>query len=440
VTILQQIDSRFALDAHGTTIRREILAGITTFVTMAYIIVINPAILSSAGVPREASITVTILIAAFGTLLMGLYANRPFAVAPLMGENAFVAYTMVLSMGYSWQMAMGAVFLSGLIFIVLTHVGARASLAEAIPTSLKHSAAAGIGLFLTFIGLVDMGLVVRGEGATPVRFGDPSALPVLLSIGGFILIAILQARKIQGSMLIGIVVTSVAGILMHAAAPPSDFFGTPASIAPLAFQLDIKGVLSLSSLTVIFTVFVMAFVDTLGSLFGLASSGRLLDKNGNLPHIERPMMVDALATTAAGLLGTATTGAYIESAAGIQAGGRTGLTAIVVACLFLLSLVVTPLVTSVPAFAYAPCLVVVGFMMAGAMRHIPGDDLTESIPAYLSIALMVFTFNIGIGMTAGFVLYPILKVASGRGKEVKAGMWFLGVMALAFYVVAPLHR
>jgi AGZA family xanthine/uracil permease-like MFS transporter len=391
-------------------------------------------------VPKEASVTVTILVAAFGTLLMGLYANRPFAVAPLMGENAFVAYTMIRIMGYSWQMAMGAVFLSGLLFIVLTLIGARSSLAESIPLSLKHCFSAGIGLFLVFIGLLDMGLVVPGTGGTPVRFGDPSSVPVLLSLAGFALIVILQIRKIRGAMIIGIVTVVAAGILLKQVAAPSEYFGAPASIAPLAFQLDIRGAMSLSALPVIFTVFVMAFVDTLGSLFGLSSRAGLLDEHGNLPHIQRPMLVDAVATTVAGLLGTATTGAYIESAAGIEAGGRTGLTAVVVAMLFLASLVMTPLVTMVPAFAYAPCLVIVGFMMAQSMRHIPVDDMTESVPAYFTIALMVFTFNIGIGMTAGFVAYPLLKLASGRAREVRPGMWFLGAIAVAFFLVAPLHR
>jgi AGZA family xanthine/uracil permease-like MFS transporter len=357
-----------------------------------------------------------------------------------MGENAFVAYTMIRIMGYSWQMAMGAVFLSGLLFIVLTLIGARSSLAESIPLSLKHCFSAGIGLFLVFIGLLDMGLVVPGTGGTPVRFGDPSLLPVLLSLAGFTLIVILQIRKIRGAMIIGIVSVMAAGILLKQVAAPTDYFGAPASIAPLAFQLDIRGAMSLSALPVIFTVFVMAFVDTLGSLFGLSSRAGLLDEHGNLPQIQRPMMVDAVATTVAGLLGTATTGAYIESAAGIEAGGRTGLTAVVVALLFLLSLVMTPLVTMVPAFAYAPCLVIVGFMMAQSMRHIPADDMTESIPAYLTIALMVFTFNIGIGMTAGFVAYPLLKLASGRAREVKPGMWFLGAIAVLFFLVAPLHR
>jgi adenine/guanine/hypoxanthine permease len=430
---------RFDIARRGSTVQREILAGLTTYVTMAYITIVNPAILTAAGMPREASTTVTIVVAVVGTLLMGLFANRPFAVAPLMGENAFVAYTMVTVMGYSWQMAMGAVFLSGILFIVLTLAGARSYLAEAIPLSLKHSFAAGIGLFLAFIGLLDMGVVVPGTGGMPLKLGAVSSPMVMLSIGGFVVIVVLQMWKFRAAMLAGIAAVILAGIGLGYLAPPESYIGLPSSMAPLAFQLDIRGVLSIAALPVIFTVFVMAFVDTLGSLFGLSARAGLLDEKGNLPEIQKPMLVDAVATTLAGILGTATTGAYIESAAGIEAGGRTGLTAVVVAVLFLLSLFLTPLVAFVPAIAYAPCLVIVGFMMAQSIRHIPVTDPSEFIPAFLTMVLMVFTFNIGIGMTVGFIAYPLLKSLSGKAREVTPGMWFLGALSVAFYAVAPLR-
>ena len=421
----------------GSLIRQETLAGVTTFVTMAYIIIVNPAILEAAGIPREASVTATILAAALGTLMMGVYAGRPFAVAPLMGENAFIAFTVVKLLGFSWQVALGAVFLSGILFVLLTVVGARAYAAGAIPNSLKVSFAVGIGLFLAFIGLNETGMVVLGVAGSPVRAGNFRDPGVLLAAGGVIFIVSMMMRKVRGAIIIGIAVITVAAMAVGQARFPEGLVSMPASIAPIAFQLDIAGALRWDMLPVLLTVFVMVFVDTLATLFGLSVRAGLLDEKGNLPQIERPMLTDAVATAVAALLGTTTSGAYIESAAGIASGGKTGLTSVVVALLFLLSLFFTPLFTAVPACAYGPALIVVGLLMLEPVRKLPFEDYTELAPAFITIILMVFTFNIGVGMTAGFVAYPVLKLLSGRHREVPGGMWFLGFLSLCFFLFSP---
>jgi adenine/guanine/hypoxanthine permease len=420
-----------------TALRTEILAGVTTFVTMAYIIIVNPAILEAAGIPRDASVTATILASAFGTLLMGMYARRPFAVAPLMGENAFIAFTVVKILGFSWQVALGAVFLSGLLFILLTLVGARAYAAGAIPQSLKVSFAVGIGLFLAFIGLNETGMVVLGVAGSPVRAGNFRDPSVLLAIAGVLLIVWMLLRNVRGAIIIGIVGVTITAMLSGQAHLPAAVVSMPASIAPVALQLDVAGALRWEMLPVLLTVFVMVFVDTLATLFGLSVRAGLLDERGNLPQIERPMLTDAVATAVGALLGTTTTGAYIESAAGIASGGKTGLTSVVVAVLFLLSLFFTPVFTAVPACAYGPALIVVGLLMLEPVRKLPFEDYTEYVPAFITIVLMVFTFNIGIGMTAGFVTYPLLKLLSGRSREVAGGMWFLALLSLCFFLFSP---
>jgi AGZA family xanthine/uracil permease-like MFS transporter len=328
----------FDLEKLGTTIRREITAGITIFVTMAYIIVVNPKILEAAGMPFGASMAATILSAFFGTLLMGLYARRPFAIAPYMGENAFIAFTVVKVMGYTWQTALGAIFISGVLFTILTLLKIRGWLAEAIPQSLKISFTVGIGLFLAFIGLNETGIVQLGVPGAPVHMGNFHRPEIMLAIFGFLLIGFLMLKRVNGAMLIGILAVTVLGFIIRLIPLPAQWFSLPPSLSPIFFQLDITGVLSWGMFSVVLTVFVMAFIDTLGTLIALGYKADMLDENGNLPGIEKPMLVDAAATTIASLLGTTTTGAYIESATGIAAGGRSGLTAVITAILFLCAL------------------------------------------------------------------------------------------------------
>jgi len=427
----------FRLREAGTDVRTEVLAGVTTFLTMAYIIIVNPAILQTAGIPKGPSMVATILSAAFGTLVMGFYANRPFAIAPYMGENAFIAYTVVKVLGYSWQTALGAIFIGGVLFTILTVLRVRTWLVEAIPQSLKYSFAVGIGLFLTFIGLNDAGIVRLGVPGAPVKVGDLGSPAALLAVLGFVLMAALLVRRVRAAILISILSVTALSFLLGVTKAPESLVGLPPSLSPIFLKLDILGALTWGFFAVILTVFVMDFVDTMGTLIGLSARAGLLDEKGNLPQIERPMLADALATVVGALLGTTTTGTYIESAAGIEAGGRTGLTAVVVAVLFLLALFFAPLFTSVPPHAYGPALVMVGLMMLEPIRRIDFSDYTELVPAFAVVALMSFTYNLGVGMTAGFVLYPLLKTLAGRAREVPAGAWVLGGLSLLFYIFYP---
>ena len=427
----------FEFDRYQTSYRQETVAGITTFLTMAYIIVVNPSILAAAGIPKDAQVTATILAAVIGCLVMAFWARRPFAIAPYMSENAFVAFVVVKGMGYSWQVALGAVFWAGVAFLVLTLLKVRSWLAESIPLSLKAAFAVGIGLFLTFIGLNEIGLVVVGVPGAPVKLGNIAQPAVLLAAGGFLLTVVLMARRVAAALLFGILATTIASVMIGSTSLPPSPVSLPPSLAPILLKLDIAGTLQPGLFPIVLVIFMMAFLDTIGTLIGLSMRADLLDRDGNLPEIERPMLADAVATTIAPLLGTTTTGAYIESAAGIEAGGRTGFTALVVAALFGLSLFFAPLFTMVPAHAAGIALVVIGALMLQPVTRLDFDDFTELIPAFLTITLMIFTYNIGVGMTAGLLSYPLVKLLTGRVQEVKAGVWVLAALSLSFFVFMP---
>ncbi|QSV44494.1 NCS2 family permease [Geobacter benzoatilyticus] len=434
---MKTIASFFRFDQHKTGFRRETVAGITTFLTMAYIIIVNPAILEAGGIPRGPQTTATIIAAVFGCVVMALWANRPFAIAPYMSENAFVAFTVVKTLGYTWQTALGAVFVAGIVFSILTVFRVRSWLAEAIPLSLKCAFAVGIGLFLTFIGLNETGLVTLGVAGAPVKMGNIAAPSVLLAVSGYLFTVFLMTRRVPGAIVIGIVATTVLSIALGVIPMPTEFVSLPPALSPILFQLDIGSVFEIRFFPVVLTIFIMAFLDTVGTLIGLSMRADLLDENGNLPEIEKPMLADALATTVAPLLGTTTTGAYIESAAGIEEGGRTGFTALVVAGLFLLSLFFAPIFTIVPPHAYGIALIVIGSFMIEPIKRIDFDDFTELVPAFLTIVLMIFTYNIGVGMSTGLLTYPLLKTAAGRGREVPAGMWVLALLAVSLFVFFP---
>ncbi|MDA8422824.1 MAG: NCS2 family permease [Nitrospiraceae bacterium] len=427
----------FEFAKHQTSYKQEVLAGIATFLTMAYIIVVNPAILEAAGIPRGPSMIATILSAALGTLIMGVYAKRPFALAPYMGENAFIAFTVVRVLGIPWQTALGAIFIAGVLFTVLTLTRVRGWLADTLPRSLKHSFSVGIGLFLTFIGLNLTGIVTLGVPGAPVGLGRLSQPTVLLAVFGFFIIIWLMIRKVRGAVIIGILATTLLSFALKLTPMPTSWMALPPSLGPIALQMNIADALSLKNLPVALIIFIMAFVDTVGTLIGLSARAGLLDENGNLPQIEKPMLADALANLIAPLLGTTTTGAYVESAAGITEGGRTGFTAIVVAALFLLALFFAPILTAVPPHAYGAALVVIGIFMVSPLTQIDFNDYTELVPAFLTIVLMIFTFNIGVGMTAGLLSYPVLKTLAGKYKDVPAGMWVFATLSLLFYVFYP---
>jgi AGZA family xanthine/uracil permease-like MFS transporter len=458
----------FRLSDHGTTVRVEVLGGVTTFLTMAYIIVVNPAILGDAALPEDARIPVgpctvaTVLVAVFGCLLMGLYANRPIAVAPYMGENVFIAFGLV-ALGITWQQRLGAVFVSGIAFLLLTLLRVRTWLAAAISPSMKHSFGAGIGLFLLLIGLYQTGIVTSfvtglppGALATteakvlaappvPLKIGNLGETRVLLAIGGFVLTAVLLYWRVRGGILLGIALTAAAGFALGEGEAPDRVFALPwgpeYDLSKIAGQLDLAGVLQLSFLPVLLTLFLISFLDTLGTLMGLGAAGGMLDEKGELPQIERPMLVDAVSCVVSALMGTSTSGAFIESAAGIREGARTGLAAVTTALLFAAALFFLPLVQPLQEmrFAYGPALLAVGLLMVGSVKKVDFDDLTEAVPALAAIALMLFTYNIANGLTAGLVLYPVFKVLAGRWRELHPGAVVLGLLCLVYFVFGRPH-
>lgn len=431
------IKSYFQFEANNTSLKRETIAGATTFLTMVYIVIVNPKILEAAGIPFGPSMVATILTAFFGTLIMGIYAKRPFAIAPYMGENAFIAYTVVQVLGYSWQTALGAIFIGGVLFTTLTLSKIRGWLANAIPESLKIGFAVGIGLFITFIGLNQTGIIKLGTISAPVEVGNFHDLNVLLAVLNFLIIGILMIRKVNGALIIGILVVTLLSVLTGNSSPPKSIVSLPPALSSIFLELDIVGALSWGFFAVILTILVLDFVDTIGTLLGLSYKANLLDEKGELPEIEKPMLADAIATTLAALFGTTTAGVYLESATGIEAGGRTGFTAIVIALLFLLTLFFAPLFTAVPPAAYGPALIIVGMLMISPIKNLDFNDLTNVIPVFLMIALMCFSFNLGIGLTAGFLTYLIIKIFSGRLKEISAGMWVLGILSLIFFIFYP---
>jgi len=427
----------FEFEKHGTTLSREIIAGLTTFTTMSYIVVVNPNILSSAGIPKEPSFVATVVAAVFGCALMGLYANRPFAIAPYMGENAFIAFTVCQQLGYKWQTALAAIFIAGALFVLLTLLRLRQWVVEAVPVSLRYSFAVGIGLFLTFIGLNQTGIVILGSPGAPVRPGHLTTAPVLVAIAGFVLLSILVVRKVRGAILLGIVATAAIAFIFKVAAPPEHLLSIPPGLGPIFWKLDFHSALTWRAFPIVLTIFIMAFVDTMGTLIGLSARAGFLDKDGNLPQIERPMLVDALTTCLAPAVGTTTSGAYVESATGIESGGRTGLTAMVTAACFALTLFFAPFVASIPPQAYGPALIIVGLFMLEPITRIDFSDYSESIPAFAVVTLMCFTFNIAVGISAGFVLYPLCKLLSGQIRQVKPALFVLTVLSLLFFVFYP---
>lgn len=434
------------LENYNTNVKTEILAGITTFITMAYIMFVNPIILKEAGMDAGAVFVATCLSAAIGTFMMAFYANYPFAQAPGMGLNAFFTYTVVLTMGYTWQQALAAVFFSGIIFILITLFGIREMIVDAIPMSLKYAVSGGIGLFIAFIGLKNAGIIVANQ-ATYIGFGDLTNPGTLLAIAGLFITAILMSRNIKGSILLGILITTVLGLFTGIVKLPSDFsvIKMPPSLAPTFLKLDIKGLLGIGEnigfislvTSVLYVVLSFAFVDlfdTIGTFIGTGSKAGMLDENGKMPNMKKGLMSDAIATTIGSLLGTSTVTTYVESAAGIAEGGRTGLTAFVTGILFLVALFFSPIALLVPTEATAPALIIVGVLMMGSIKKISFEDFTEAMPAFLTIIAMPFTFSIANGIAAGLIAYPIVKIASGKAKEIHPMVYFLAILFILRFI------
>ncbi|WP_161515518.1 NCS2 family permease [Priestia megaterium] len=428
------LDKLFHLTERKTDVKTEILAGITTFVTMSYIIFVNPTILADAGIPKEAAIAATIFATVFATLLFALWANMPIAVAPGMGLNAFFTYTVVLGEGLTWQTGLGAVFISGVVFFILTITGLRKKIIEGIPAILKSAISVGIGLFIAFIGFKQAGIIVSNK-ENLVALGQLTKPGPLLALLGFIAVTVLTARKIKGAALISILLVSIAGMVLGIVEAPKSnssvvSFSMP-SISETFLQMDIKSALHYGLFSIIFSFTLVELFDNLGSMIGLSKKAGLMDEKGKIKGLDKALMADSLATVASAAMGSTAMNAYVENAAGIAEGGKTGLKALVVAMLFLVSILFTPLISIIPAFATAPILIMVGALMLTEIKNIPLDEITDAVPAFCTIILMPLTFSIGEGLALGFLSYTFVKLLAGRAKEIH---WIMYIISAAFII------
>lgn len=457
------LEKFFKLKENGTDTKTEILAGITTFMTMAYILAVNPSILSAAGMDQGAVFTATALAALLGTLLMALFANYPFALAPGMGLNAYFAYTVVLGMGYSWELALTAVFVEGIIFIVLSLTNVREAIFNAIPTNLKAAVSVGIGLFIAFIGLQNAKIVIGGStllqifslkeyntvNGVSASFNDVG-ITVLLAIIGIVITGLLVIKNVKGNILWGILITWGLGIAcqltgIYVPNPEVGFFSllpdfsnglSIPSLTPVFGKLDFAGILSLDFVVIVFAFLFVDMFDTIGTLIGVSSKANMLDENGKLPRIKGALMADAVATTAGAVLGTSTTTTFVESASGVTEGGRTGLTAVTTAVLFGLALFLSPIFLAIPSFATAPALVVVGFYMLTNVVNIDFNDISEALPCYICILAMPFFYSISEGISMGVIAYVAMNLLTGKAKEKKISvlMYILAVLFILKYI------
>lgn len=429
------MENFFKLKAHGTNIRTEVLAGITTFLTMAYILAVNPGILAAAGMPPDSVFMATALSSFIATLIMALVAKLPFALAPGMGLNAFFAFTVVLGMGKSWQFALTAVFLEGIIFIILTLLNVREAIINCIPANIKKAISAGIGLFIAFIGLQNAGIIVKDE-ATLVSLGSLGNMSALLAVIGLVFTGALLAFKVKGALLIGIVGTALLGIPLGVTNTEGfTLFSAPPSLAPLFMQFEWSEVFTLEMLIVVFTFLFVDMFDTVGTLIGVSAKAGMIDKNGGIPRVKQALLADAVGTTAGALLGTSTVTTYVESASGVEEGGRTGLTALTTALLFLLAVFFSSLFLLVPAAAAAPALVLVGLFMMSPIQSIEWNDVTEGVPAFLTLIMMPLAYSIAEGIVWGLLSFILLKLFSGRFREIRALTCILGIFfVISFFV------
>ena len=427
------MEKLFDLKGHNTTVKTEILAGLTTFLTMAYILIVNPQILSNTGMDMGGVFTATAISAAVGTLVMAFAANYPFALAPGMGLNAFFAFTVVLTMGYSWQFALTAVFIEGIIFLILTILNIREAIVNSIPINVKRAISVGIGLFIAFIGLQNAGIIVNDD-ATLVILGDVASGTALLAIIGLVITGVLLAFRVKGALLIGIVATTIIGFPMGITSAPSGSWAPP-SLAPVFAQFDFSQVFTFDMLIILFTFLFVDMFDTVGTLIGVSNKAGFLDEKGNLPRAKQALFADAIGTTAGAVLGTSTVTTYVESASGVAEGGRTGLTALTAAVLFLLALFVSPLFLMIPGAATAPALMLVGLFMMTPVREINFDDYTEAIPAFLTIIMMPLAYSIADGIMFGMLGFIFLKAFSGKAKDVSLVAYIVGILFFIKFII-----
>ena len=423
------LDRRFRLSERNSSVKNEIMAGLTTFMTMSYILAVNPGMLADAGMDKGGVFTATIVASIIAMLVMALYANLPFALAPGMGLNAFFVYTVVLGRGHTWQYALTAVFIEGIIFILMSFFNVREAIFNAIPMSLKKAVSVGIGLFISLIGLSSAGVIVQGEG-TLVSLGNLLTPGAAVTFVGIIVMAILMAKKVRGALLYGILISTVFALILGVTHAPEAWFQLPPSLAPVAFKLEWKNIFTWEMFSIMFTFLFVDLFDTVGTLVGVASKANLLDEKGELPAAGPALFADAIGTTVGALLGTSTVTTFVESASGVTEGGRTGLTSLSVAFFFFLSLFLFPIFAIIPSQATAPALVMVGLFMMSPIKDIPLDDFSESVPAFLTIVMMPFAYSIAEGIAFGMMSYVIIKVLSGKAKDVSPLMYILALVFL----------
>ena len=427
------LNKLFGFDSKKHNIRTEIVAGITTFLTMSYILAVNPSMFGLLeGMPAGAVFTTTALAAIIGTLAMAFLAKLPFGLAPGMGLNAFFVFTVCMGMGYSWQFALTAVFIEGILFIIMTITNIREAIVNAIPKNLRYAIGGGIGLFIAFIGMQNAGIIVNDD-ATLIALGDITSGTALLALIGLIITGVLYALNVKGAMLIGILVTTVIGIPMGI----TEFKGivsTPESISPIFCKFEWHNIFTLDMLVIVFTFLFIDLFDTVGTLVGVSTKAKMVDENGRIPNLKQAFMADAIATTAGAMLGTSTTTTYVESAAGVAQGGRTGLTAFSIACCFAIALFFSPLFLSVPGAATAPVLILVGMLMMEPVRNIDFDDATEAIPAFITLAMMPLAYSISAGIMLGLISYVIINICCGKFKKLTPAMYILAVLFILKYI------
>lgn len=430
------LDKFFKITENNSTLKTEIIAGTTTFMTMVYILAVNPSILSDAGMDKDAVFTATALSALIATLVMALVAKLPFALAPGMGLNAFFAYTVVLGMGYTWQFALTAVFLEGIVFLLLTAFNIRELIVNSIPLNLKHAISVGIGFFIAFIGLQSTGLIVDNP-ATLVSLGSMKNPSVLIGLSGVLVTGLLLARNVKGALLIGILTSTIIGLFVGVTVIPDDFqfVSLPPSIEPIFFKFDFSQILSFDMLIVLFTFLFVDMFDTVGTLVGVSSKADMLDKDGKVPRVKQALFADSIGTTVGAVLGTSTVTTYVESAAGVAEGGKTGMTALTVAVMFGLALFLAPIFMMIPPEATASALIIVGLFMISPIMKIDLNDFTEAIPAFLTIIMMPLTYSIAQGIVFGMLSYVILKLLTGRHKEIKPIMYIIAVLFIIKFFV-----
>ncbi|WP_319271744.1 NCS2 family permease [uncultured Draconibacterium sp.] len=422
------IDKFFNISGRGSSFKKEIIGGATTFLTMAYIIFVNPSILGDAGMDRNALITVTIVASLVGTLLAGIWAKVPYAMAPGMGLNAFFTYTLVLGAGVEWQTALGVVFISGVIFLALTVTGIRTKIIHTIPLALRLATGAGIGLFISFIGFKNMGLVVANP-STFVGLGEFTPT-LLIGLAGLIITAILEVKKVRGGIFYGIIITTIIAVIAGEVHAPEAFVSLPPSMSPVMLKLDILSALSFGLMGAVFSFMFVDLFDSVGTIVACSYEAGFVDKDGKVENVDRILEADAVATVAGSLLGTSTTTTYIESASGIANGAKTGFASVITAALFFLALFFAPLIGIVPGYATAPALVIVGVYMFKNIKQINFADFSEAIPAFLTIILMPLTYSISIGLSFGFISYVVLKAVAGKYSEISWLMWVIAVLSV----------